>query len=148
MESLWRSNKGMKWSYENILTWPSDWHKEWPFSVQSSPTNIIIGLKALQWRKVSILRKSILGYVKRYPPIGNEVKSQIWLKRWCSAKSYPKNLEWTQNQYYPQNFLLRVVAHLGIPNPSFFLASSNLGDEIPFKGGSLSHPKILECENK
>jgi hypothetical protein len=33
-----------------------------------------------------------------------------------------------------------------IPNPSFFLASPNLGDEISFKGGSLSHPKILECE--
>ena len=32
-----------------------------------------------------------------------------------------------------------------IPNPSFVLASSNLGDEIPFKGGSLSHPKTLEC---
>jgi hypothetical protein len=32
------------------------------------------------------------------------------------------------------------------PNPSFFLASPNLGDEISFKGGSLSHPKILECE--
>jgi hypothetical protein len=35
-----------------------------------------------------------------------------------------------------------------ISNPSFFLASPNLGDEISFKGGSLSHPKILECENK
>jgi hypothetical protein len=33
-----------------------------------------------------------------------------------------------------------------IINPSFFLASPNLGDEISFKGGSLSHPKILECE--
>jgi hypothetical protein len=33
-----------------------------------------------------------------------------------------------------------------IPNPSFFLASPNLRDEISFKGGSLSHPKILECE--
>jgi hypothetical protein len=33
-----------------------------------------------------------------------------------------------------------------IPNPSFFLASPNLGDEISFKGGSLSHPKNLECE--
>jgi hypothetical protein len=29
-----------------------------------------------------------------------------------------------------------------IPNPSFFLASPNLRDEISFKGGSLSHPKI------
>jgi hypothetical protein len=33
-----------------------------------------------------------------------------------------------------------------IPNPSFFLASPNLRDEISFKGGSLSHPKILVCE--
>jgi hypothetical protein len=33
-----------------------------------------------------------------------------------------------------------------ISNPSFFLASPNLGDEIYFKGGSLSHPKNLECE--
>jgi hypothetical protein len=44
---------------------------------------------------------------------------------------------WTQDLDYPQKFLLRVVAHLGNPNPSFFLASPNLGDEIPFKGGSL-----------
>jgi hypothetical protein len=28
------------------------------------------------------------------------------------------------------------------PKP-FFLASSNLEDEIPFKGGSLSHPEIF-----
>jgi hypothetical protein len=28
-------------------------------------------------------------------------------------------------------------SHLGIPNPSFFLVSPNLGDEIPFRGGSL-----------
>jgi hypothetical protein len=34
-----------------------------------------------------------------------------------------------------------------IPNPSFFLASPNLGDEIPFKGGSLSHPKNLKFLN-
>jgi hypothetical protein len=34
------------------------------------------------------------------------------------------------------------------PNPSFFLASPNLGDKISFKGGNLSHPIILECENK
>jgi hypothetical protein len=33
-----------------------------------------------------------------------------------------------------------------IPSPSFFLASPNLGDEISFKGGSLSCPKTLECE--
>jgi hypothetical protein len=33
-----------------------------------------------------------------------------------------------------------------IPNPSFFVASPNLGDDISFKGGSLLHPKILECE--
>jgi hypothetical protein len=28
-------------------------------------------------------------------------------------------------------------SHLSTPNPSTFLASSNLGDEISFKGGSL-----------
>jgi hypothetical protein len=39
-----------------------------------------------------------------------------------------------------------VTLNLGITNPSFFLASPNLGDEISFKGGSLSHPKTLECE--
>jgi hypothetical protein len=37
-------------------------------------------------------------------------------------------------------------SHPDIPNLSFLLAFSNLEDEIPFKGGSLSHPKILECE--
>ena len=31
------------------------------------------------------------------------------------------------------------------PNLSFFLAFPNLEDEIPFKGGSLQHPEILEC---
>ena len=41
----------------------------------------------------------------------------------------------------PQKFLLRVVA-TELPKPScprthFFLASPNLGDEIPFKGGSM-----------
>jgi hypothetical protein len=51
-------------------------------------------------------------------------------------------LVWTQDQEYPQKFLLRVVAHPVSPNPSFFLASPNLGDEISFKGGSLSHPKF------
>jgi hypothetical protein len=39
------SNKGMKWSSKNILTCSPDWPKEWPFSVQSSSTNVIIGLK-------------------------------------------------------------------------------------------------------
>jgi hypothetical protein len=51
--------------------------------------------------------------------------------------SEPKNLD------YLQKFLLRVVAHLDIPNPSFFLASLNLEDEIPFKGARLEHPKFL-----
>jgi hypothetical protein len=54
----------------------------------------------------------------------------------CQAKT-KVCLVWTQDLDYPQKFLLRVVAHLGNPNPSFFLASPNLGDEIPFKGGSL-----------
>jgi hypothetical protein len=43
----------------------------------------------------------------------------------------------TQDLDYPQKFLLRVVAHQGNQNPSFFLASPNLGDKISFKGGSL-----------
>jgi hypothetical protein len=30
---------------------------------------------------------------------------------------------WTQDLDYPQKFLLRVVAHRGNPNPSFFIAS-------------------------
>jgi hypothetical protein len=49
----------------------------------------------------------------------------------------PSVLSMNQYQDYPQNFLLRVVAHLDILKSSFFLASSNLEDEIPFKGGSL-----------
>jgi hypothetical protein len=53
-----------------------------------------------------------------------QVKTKVYLVE-------PKDLD------YPQNFLLRVVAHLVNPNPSFILASPNLGDEISFKGGSL-----------
>jgi hypothetical protein len=54
----------------------------------------------------------------------------------------------TQNLDYPQKFLLRVVAYPDIPNPYLFLASPNLGDEIPFKGGSLSHPKNWNVKKK
>jgi hypothetical protein len=64
------------------------------------------------------------------------VPSQI--KRWPSAKSNPNNAPSEPKDIeYPQKFLLRVVAYLRNPNPSFFLASPNLGDEISFKGGSL-----------
>jgi hypothetical protein len=30
---------------------------------------------------------------------------------------------WTEDLDYPQKFLLRMVAHLGNPNPSFFISS-------------------------
>jgi hypothetical protein len=53
-----------------------------------------------------------------------QVKPKVYLVE-------PKGLD------YLQKFLLRVVAHLGKPNLSFLLASPNLGDKIPFKGGSL-----------
>jgi hypothetical protein len=47
---VYKDQRGdMKWSYENISTWSSDWPKEWLFSVQSSSTNII---EALQRRKL------------------------------------------------------------------------------------------------
>jgi hypothetical protein len=44
---------------------------------------------------------------------------------------------WTQGPRLPTKIYFKGGSHLGNPNPSFFLASSNLGDEISFKGGSL-----------
>jgi hypothetical protein len=64
--------------------------------------------------------------------------TQYRVKRWPSAKTNPRNARLnskTQPTY--KKFLLTVVAHLGNLNLSFLLASSNLGDEISFKGGSL-----------
>jgi hypothetical protein len=64
------------------------------------------------------------------------VPSQI--KRWPSAKSNPSYVSSERKDLaYPRKFFLRMVAHLGNPNLSFFLASLNLGVEISFKGGSL-----------
>jgi hypothetical protein len=54
----------------------------------------------------------------------------------CQVKTKVRLVE-PEDLDYPQKFLLRVVAHLSNPKPSFFLASPNLGDEISFKGGSL-----------
>jgi hypothetical protein len=47
----------------------------------------------------------------------------------------------------PQKFLLRVVAHQ-VSQTHFLSSLSKSRDEISFKGGSLSHPKNLEYENK
>jgi hypothetical protein len=66
------------------------------------------------------------------------IESIYRFKGWSSAKSKPRcSSSEPKDLDYPQKFLLRVVAHLGNLNPSFFLASPNLRDEIPFKGGSL-----------
>jgi hypothetical protein len=43
----------------------------------------------------------------------------------------------TQRPRLPIKVSFKGGSHLGNPNPSFFLASPNLEDEIPFKGGSL-----------
>jgi hypothetical protein len=73
---------------------------------------------------------------KRWPSVKSKddlVQSQKMTQCQVKTKVYqaePKDLD------YPQKFFLRVVAHLGNPNLSFFLASPNLGDEISFKGGS------------
>jgi hypothetical protein len=76
-----------------------------------------------------------------------KIETSYGFKRWPGAKSKPRCAMSEPNTYYPQKFLLRVVAHL-VSQTHFLSASPNLGDEIFFKGGSLSHPKILECENK
>jgi hypothetical protein len=89
-----------------------------------------------------------LDAIEWHPPIGNERRSNIWYK----DDPVP-----SQNQGVPRlNPRPRVPTKVsfkgGSPpstsNPFFFLASPNLEDEISFKGASLSHPKILECENK
>jgi hypothetical protein len=42
-----------------------------------------------------------------------------------------------QRPRLPTKVSFKGGSHLSTPNPSTFLASSNLGDEISFKGGSL-----------
>jgi hypothetical protein len=43
---VYKDQRGdIKYSYEDISTWSSDWSKEWLFSVQSSSTNAIARLK-------------------------------------------------------------------------------------------------------
>jgi hypothetical protein len=44
---------------------------------------------------------------------------------------------WNQRPRLPTKVSFKGGSHLGNLNPSFFLASPNLGDEISFKGGSL-----------
>jgi hypothetical protein len=154
------STKRMKWSQEITLTWSSDWPKEWPLSVQSSSTTTLMDRISTVERGCT--RATLEGglmpkFVNRHPPIGSEYRIQLWIqkmtecrvkskddlvtsqiKRWPSAKSNPRNTpSEPKDLAYPQKFLLRVVAHLGNPKPFFLLASSNLGDEISFKGGSL-----------
>jgi hypothetical protein len=57
-------------------------------------------------------------------------------------------LLWTEDLRIPTKVSFKGGSPPSIPNPYFFLASPNLGDEISFKGGSLPHPKILGMWNK
>jgi hypothetical protein len=41
------------------------------------------------------------------------------------------------SRYHQEEFSFKGGSHLGNPKLSYFLASSNLEDEISFKGGSL-----------
>jgi hypothetical protein len=71
--------------------------------------------------------------------------SQCQVKGWASAKSkddpVPSQDQGvfveTQVSRLPTKVSFKGGSHLGNPNPSFFLASLNLGDEVSFKGGSL-----------
>jgi hypothetical protein len=49
----------------------------------------------------------------------------------------PGVLTLNQRLGLPTKVSFKGGSHLSTPNPSTFLASSNLGDEISFKGGSL-----------
>jgi hypothetical protein len=49
----------------------------------------------------------------------------------------PGALNLKQRPRPPTKVSFKGGSHLGTPNPSTFLASSNLGYEISFKGGSL-----------
>jgi hypothetical protein len=44
---------------------------------------------------------------------------------------------WTERPRLPTKVSFKGGGHIGNPNPSFFLASPNLRDEISFKGGRL-----------
>jgi hypothetical protein len=67
-----------------------------------------------------------------------KIESNYSFKRWPSAKSNPR-CSYFKNKDLdcPQKFPFKGGSHLSTPNPSTLLASSNLGDEISFKGGSL-----------
>jgi hypothetical protein len=112
--------------------------------------------QAYRWRRL-VMEDVLSTLIALFDP---KVLTKEWTIRWKTAKDVNKEDEikieatygtkmthyqviykvcpvWTKDLDYLQKFLLRVVAHQGNPNPSFFLASPNLGDEIPFKGGSL-----------
>jgi hypothetical protein len=86
------------------------------------------------------------------PSLGNTGNPSLWIdthllemktqdyygfKRWTSAKSIQGVFTLKQRPRPPTKISFKGGSHLSNPNPSTFLASSNLGDEISFKGGSL-----------
>jgi hypothetical protein len=83
----------MKWSYESISTWSSDWPKEWLFSVQTSSTNAIARLKPFNGGKLysTILRK--IGCYSMWEGthlLEMKIETNYGFKRWPSAKSKPR----------------------------------------------------------
>jgi hypothetical protein len=53
------------------------------------------------------------------------------------SSQIPGVLTLNQRPKPPTKVSFKGGSHLSTPNPSIFLASPNLGDEISFKGGSL-----------
>ena len=77
--------------------------------------------------------------MKRQPTIANEVQ----------FLDGPRLKKEVLN--YQQKLLLRVLATPVYPEPIFLSSLLESRDEIPFKGVSMSHPKIfqiLECKIK
>jgi hypothetical protein len=120
-KKLWRSNKGMKWSYENISTWSSDWPKEWLFSVQSSSTNGASYTQAIL-RKIRCYSVWIDTHL-----LEMRIETNYGFKRWPVP---------SQNQGVP---------HL---NPK---KKPRLPTKVSFKGGSpprISQPILLSSLSK
>jgi hypothetical protein len=120
----------MKWSFENTPTWSSDWPKEWLFSVQSSLTTTLMNRSSTTEEAIlnAILRK-IWCYGVRIDTHLLETKVEVtYGTKDDLVSSHIQDVP-TMN---PKPRLPTKVSFKGgsppnIPNPSFFLASQNLG---------------------
>jgi hypothetical protein len=93
LASLWWSNKGMKWSFENISTWSSDWPKEWLISVQSSSTTTLMDRSSTTEESYTQATLRKIGCHSVWIDthlLEMKVEATYGFKRWPNAKSKPR----------------------------------------------------------